>query len=110
VKLLIPIAHYDPRTGEIIYDEQERSIDYPKGAIRYPLYHRLDVTFAKRLNVGKFSMAPYLQILNVYNHKNPLLYEESSNYFVDLSGERFEYFLKPVNVPALPSIGVRFSF
>ncbi len=106
----VPILQYDPRTGRWEYVYGEREVDYPKGAIRYPIYHRLDVTFSKRMTVGKRSMAPYLQIINIYNRRNPLVYEEEYVYRPNALGDPYERVLKPVGVPILPSFGLRFTF
>ncbi|MFQ5633074.1 MAG: TonB-dependent receptor plug domain-containing protein, partial [bacterium] len=43
------VLSYDPRTGEPVYRTRQKSISFPNGAIRYPLYHRLDVTISKKL-------------------------------------------------------------
>ena len=106
----IPVAVYNSRTGQLEYHYQEREIDYPKGAIRYPIYHRLDVTLSKRMTAGKWSMAPYLQFLNLYNRKNPLFYEEEYSSFPDQPDDQYAPKLKPIGVPILPSFGVRFTF
>ena len=52
----------------------------------------------------------YLQILNAYNHKNPLFFQSDYNYAVDVGDVRVDTSMRPVSVPTLPSIGVRFSF
>ncbi|MCI0436002.1 MAG: TonB-dependent receptor [Gemmatimonadetes bacterium] len=46
----------------------------PRNAERYPAYHRLDVTFRKELQKSWGTLTPYLDILNLYNRKNPLFY------------------------------------
>ncbi|MCI0690596.1 TonB-dependent receptor [candidate division KSB1 bacterium] len=110
LKQRIPTVTFNPRTGRPEYGYEERAVDYPKGAIRYPIYHRLDVTLSKRLVTGKWSMAPYIQFLNLYNRKNPLFYEEQYTYRPSESLDPYVPVLKPVGVPVLPSFGVRFSF
>ena len=46
----------------------------PRNAERYPAYHRLDVTFRKDMARSWGTITPYLDIVNVYNRKNPLFY------------------------------------
>jgi len=45
-----------------------------RNAERYPVYHRLDVSFRRPVNLSWGRVVPYLDILNVYNRKNVLLY------------------------------------
>ncbi len=46
----------------------------PRNAQRYPAYHRLDASFRKTYHKGWGELTPYLDVLNVYNHKNALFY------------------------------------
>ncbi len=45
-----------------------------RNAERYPTYHRLDVSARRTFRRSWGSFTPYLDILNVYNRKNPLFY------------------------------------
>lgn len=46
----------------------------PRNAERYPAYHRLDVSFRRTYRKRWGELTPYLDVLNVYNRKNPLFY------------------------------------
>ena len=46
----------------------------PRNAERYPAYHRLDVSVRRTYPRRWGTLTPYLDILNVYNRKNPLFY------------------------------------
>ncbi|MBM4183015.1 MAG: hypothetical protein FJ207_02185 [Gemmatimonadetes bacterium] len=70
---------------------------------RFPTYHRLDVSFRKTFVKGWGSLTPYVNVLNVYNQRNPLFYF-------------FEYESAPpvrsgVSMfPVLPTFGLEVSF
>ncbi|MGD8277524.1 MAG: TonB-dependent receptor [Gemmatimonadota bacterium] len=46
----------------------------PRNGERYPAYHRLDVSFRRAYRKRWGTLTPYLDILNIYNRKNPLFY------------------------------------
>ncbi len=46
----------------------------PRNGERYPAYHRLDVSFRRTYPKRWGTLTPYLDILNIYNRKNPLFY------------------------------------
>ncbi len=104
-----PVLDFDPKTGEPFYYTLPRQVDYRQGAIRYPVYHRLDISLSKKLQRHGWSIAPYFQVLNVYNHKNPLYYEVRREP-VDFASRDYRTVFKPTGVPIIPSLGVRFSF
>jgi hypothetical protein len=41
---------------------------------RYPIYHRLDLSLRRTWTKSWGTLSPYINLLNVYNHKNPLFY------------------------------------
>lgn len=45
-----------------------------RNAERYPAYHRLDISLRKGFPKSWGELTPYLDVLNVYNRKNPLFY------------------------------------
>ena len=51
-------------------------VDVPPGRIRYPWYHRLDVSISRRIERRHITCIPYLSIRNVYNRKNVLYYRD----------------------------------
>jgi hypothetical protein len=76
-----------------------------KNAARYPDYHRLDLGFEKTFNVAKSKLTLQLQVINVYNQKNLLLYQW------DYSKELVKPQRRDVNqLPLLPSFGLKWSF
>jgi len=50
-----------------------------RSKVRYPVYHRLDVSFKKRIQKRGWVMLPYIQILNVYYRKNVFFYDWGEN-------------------------------
>jgi hypothetical protein len=54
-----------------------RWIDIPssKNALRYPDYHRLDLGVSKSFRIGPTQLGLDLQVINVYDQKNILLYQ-----------------------------------
>ncbi|MFQ5628656.1 MAG: TonB-dependent receptor domain-containing protein [bacterium] len=99
----------NPRTGEPVYFTRQKSISFPNGSVRYPIYHRLDVTFSKELGRDGFSMAPYFQIINLYDRRNPLFFESGLEFRQNFDSEAVPV-LKPKGVPILPTFGLRFAF
>lgn len=79
------------------------SVPVSADGLRYPAYHRLDLGAERTFRVGRTKLDIELEIINVYNHKNVLLYywDESQN-----PPEK-----KQVNqLPLLPSLGLKWSF
>lgn len=75
----------------------------PRNGERYPAYHRADLSLRRSFEKGRVKATPYLQVLNVYNRKNPLFY------FFDYSGSPAT--MSGVSMfPVLPTIGVEVSF
>jgi hypothetical protein len=75
----------------------------PRNDSRFPLYHRLDLSFRKTFTKGWGTLTPYLNVLNVYNRRNPLFYF-------------FEYDQSPAvrsgvsMFPVLPTFGLEVTF
>jgi hypothetical protein len=75
----------------------------PRNGERYPAYHRLDVTLRRSFSQRWGTATPYLQVLNVYNKRNPLFYFYNfDNSPPTRSGISM--------FPALPTIGLEVSF
>ncbi|MFQ5536852.1 MAG: carboxypeptidase regulatory-like domain-containing protein [Gemmatimonadota bacterium] len=70
---------------------------------RYPTYHRLDVSARKTFTRSWGSFTPYVNVLNLYNRKNPLFYF-------------FQYEEEPPRrsgismFPVLPTVGLEVRF
>jgi hypothetical protein len=79
----------------VVLEERNRS--------RYPLYHRLDWSARKTFRKSWGTLVPYVNVLNVYNRRNPLFYF-------------FEYDRNPpvrsgVSMfPVLPTFGLEVTF
>ena len=109
-------AYYSPQFGESggrlewagASDETDNLGAYAvvledRNASRYPLYHRLDVTFRKTFEKSWGTLVPYVDLVNLYNHKNVLFYF-------------FEYERMPPTrsgismFPVLPTFGLEVRF
>ena len=75
----------------------------PRNGERYPVRHRLDVTFRRTWKKGWGQVTPYVNVINVYNRKNVLFY--SFNYKLEVPVRNGASML-----PILPTIGVEVSF
>ena len=75
----------------------------PRNDSRFPLYHRLDLSARKTFTKGWGTLTPYVNVLNVYNRRNPLFYF-------------FEYDETPAvrsgvsMFPVLPTFGLEVTF
>ncbi|MCY4399284.1 MAG: TonB-dependent receptor [Gemmatimonadetes bacterium] len=75
----------------------------PRNGDRYPVRHRLDVTFRRTWEKDWGRVTPYVSVLNVYNRKNVLFY--SFNYRPEIPTRGGVSM-----IPILPTIGVEVSF
>ena len=75
----------------------------PRNGDRFPAHHRLDVSLRKVIRKRWGVVTPYLNVLNVYNRKNVVLYEYSE--YLGQPGRRGLSL-----VPILPTFGVEVSF
>lgn len=75
----------------------------PRNGERFPTYHRLDLSFRRTYTKSWGELRPYVNVVNVYNRKNPLFYF-------------YEYDRSPARrsgismFPLLPTIGLEVSF
>jgi hypothetical protein len=74
-----------------------------RNAERYPTYHRLDVSARRTFEKSWGSITPHVDVLNVYNRKNVLLYYFD---YQDETPRRWGISM----FPFLPTIGVEVSF
>jgi hypothetical protein len=74
-----------------------------RNAERYPIYHRLDVSERRTFEKSWGSITPHVDVLNVYNRKNVLLYAFD---YEDDPPRRWSISMFPI----LPTIGVEVSF
>jgi len=74
-----------------------------RNSARYPVYHRMDLSLRKEGRLFGISASPYLQIINLYNHKNVFFYFWDH----DVNPSR----LTTITMfPLLPTVGVDFAF
>lgn len=103
----------DPATGAPIFTGSDYALfDLPQGAVRYPCQHRLDIGFVRELGEKRWSMAPFLQIYNVYNHENVLVYRSIGSQNIPATGgpkviNNRAYYRNYDSIPFLPTVGLR---
>lgn len=102
----IPYTPYFP-VYEHSGTSEQKAIDIRSGnyhSSRIPAYHRLDLRIMKTFLFSKFRLESFLEIKNVYNQKNILLYD----YNIDQSGEfqKIAYY----TLPFIPSLEFCFHF
>ncbi len=74
-----------------------------RNSTRYPLYHRLDVSFRRSFSKSWGALTPYVNLVNVYNQRNVLFYF-------------YQYDEAPATrsgismFPVLPTLGLEISF
>jgi hypothetical protein len=91
-------AVVDSATGEIT---GYVPLEGPINSKRFPGYQRLDVRLDRFFEFDGWDMNVYLEILNVYNHKNVYDYSYTEDYARRISTYQF---------PLLPSVGLKVSF
>jgi hypothetical protein len=82
---------------------------------RFPIYHRLDISFVKTIRFKSWVLKPYINIVNTYNKWNPLFYEDANanKTFLTNEPDPQAYSVqkrKPYGMPILPSFGAHFEF
>ncbi len=75
----------------------------PRNGERYPVRHRMDISFRKTWEKGWGRITPHVSIVNVYNRKNVLFY--SFNFRPEVTVRTGSSM-----IPILPTIGVEVSF
>ncbi|HEX9654675.1 MAG TPA: TonB-dependent receptor [bacterium] len=100
--------YFDPSTGQWIlypgYDQNEADLSQQKNRFRYPVYHRLDVSFSKRIQKHGWALLPYIQVVNAYYRRNVLTYD----WDYDDSG-RLKRTILPM-MPIIPTFGLALEF
>jgi hypothetical protein len=86
------------RNGNVIFDV-ERDGEENRFASQLPPYHRLDIRATARTSFWGLDWSFYLDVINVYNHKNVLTYQ----YY---QVEQYTLEKRPVGMlPIIPTIG-----
>jgi outer membrane cobalamin receptor len=100
------LGKYANYSWDLHYNEVDYSVANrmgEKNSVRYPAYHRMDISIRKKYSLFGVANYPYLQIINVYNRDNVLLY------FWDHDANPSESVTVPM-FPMLPTIGIEFEF
>jgi hypothetical protein len=79
-------------------------VDGPRDAFRYPVYHRLDAGATKTWKKRWGEITAFLDVTNVYNAKNVLLY------YWDIGKDNLPVRHSIGMIPILPTIGVKVRF
>lgn len=90
--------------NDSIYDADSDSylpINGTYNSDRLPNFHGLDIRIDKDFNFTRWKLTVYLDILNVYNRKNP----EFTQYNFDYTEKTYLY-----GLPILPNLGVKAQF
>ena len=97
---------FTPAVGKYIIDNINGQIELAfgkKNTYRFEDYHRLDIGITGSFIWGMFVAKPYLQVMNVYNSKNPFNYKPSAfNTTVEEGTERGSMII--------PTIGLTLEF
>lgn len=98
-------------------DQQEQElydtifVDVSPGKIRFPWYHRLDISLEKEFHFSKWHMNVYFAIRNLYTRRNVLYYTEPGSLSYDTkNGKYVDWYVKHpfAWLPPIPTIGLRF--
>jgi len=100
---------FDPLSGQWLLSNNLKSpkVDFStqRNRVRYPLYHRLDISFIKRIQKRGWAILPYLQVINTYYKRNVLFYEW------DFKSESGVFVRNTIPMmPIVPTFGVSFEF
>ena len=85
------------------------SMNVPPGRIRYPWYHRLDISLAREFHFSTWHMEFYFSMRNVYARKNVLYYKPGGLSCDTHQGHFINYYIKhPFRwLPPIPTLGLR---
>lgn len=82
-----------------------------KNSQRYPDYMRWDISVMHTFQFESWSLQPYLQIINLTNHKNIFIYNYDLYQEVDASGNVLPAKREGIPMfPIVPTIGANFKF
>ena len=57
---------------QLLPDENLSSEQEAENLLELPTYHRLDIRFSKKWDFGSWQLGGFLEVLNVYNRRNPI--------------------------------------
>ena len=83
----------------------------PKNSRRYPAYIRWDISATRTYRFKNWSLQPFLQIINLTNHKNIFIYNYDLEREFDGEGNLLPAKREGIPMfPLVPTIGVSFKF
>jgi|GEM_PF-2019779 len=87
-------------------------MDISRDRIRYPYYHRLDVSLTWQFYWKQAVLSPYLSVYNAYWRKNVLYYRKSKFTYdlVDGAWKNPHLERDPFTLPMIPTIGMKIRF
>ncbi|MEO0079957.1 MAG: TonB-dependent receptor [candidate division WOR-3 bacterium] len=95
---------YDPGTGTVKW--RWEFIEGTRDAYRYPVYHRMDAGLSRSWELGWGKLTLFLDVTNLYNAKNVLLYYWDVDPEQNSLPERHRVSMLPI----LPTLGVSVRF
>ncbi len=121
VNYYTPQISLDPSSGDVnmywnyISNSVADKLDHLYYYGRMPFYHRLDISLVKTIRYSKWTLKPYISIVNVYYKTNPLMYipNETSRYYLTHEPDPQRYYYeskKAFGLPILPTFGAHFEF
>ncbi|MFO7893268.1 MAG: TonB-dependent receptor [Longimicrobiales bacterium] len=107
-----PVWSYQVADGQLVPQDAGQDDDQVPIAVvlgdrnteRYPAYHRLDVSFRKRYEARWGTITPFLDLLNVYNRRDNVLF-----YFFDYEADP-AIRTRVSMLPVVPTVGVEVRF
>ncbi len=75
-----------------------------RDGLRYPVYHRVDLGLSRTGRIGRMEVGLFLDIINLYNARNVLLY------YWDVNPEGIPERHQINMIPILPTLGIRARF
>ncbi|MBL7961368.1 TonB-dependent receptor [bacterium] len=115
-----PYYYFNPSEGQLYggdYNNDARTIEFDNLNFygRYPVYHRLDISFVKTIEFKKWTLKPYINIINTYYKSNPLYYQDQGTDKAIISNKPDPQYVQirkraPIGIPIVPSFGAHFEF
>ncbi|MEE9162344.1 MAG: hypothetical protein V3U35_05170, partial [Candidatus Neomarinimicrobiota bacterium] len=103
-RMLGTYIYYEPGLVKNVTIEQ---LPGTRNNARLPDYHRLDMSLTRRLKGKRLRGEAYINIINIYNHRNVLyIIWDTDELVIGRPAEKSELKMFPI----IPSFGFRFSF
>jgi hypothetical protein len=83
----------------------------PKNSQRFPAYIRWDISATRTYQFKHWSIQPFIQIINLTNHKNIFLYNYDLEAELDSNGNLLTAKREGIPMfPIVPTVGINFNF